>query len=68
MIAKIRVTDLPAFDSAEYLKDDTDITAYLSVVIEKGNVGELARALSVTARARGMAQIAQETGIGREAL
>lgn len=68
MTAKIRVTDLPAFDPAEYLKDDTDIAAYLSVVIEEGDAGELAHALGVAARARGMAQIAQETGIGREAL
>ena len=65
---KIRVTGLPNFDPAEYLKDDADIAAYLSVVIEEGDAGELAHALGVAARARGMAQIAEETGIGREAL
>lgn len=68
MTEKIRLTELPNFDPAEYLKDDTDIAAYLSVVIEEGDAGELAHALGVAARARGMAQIAQETGIGREAL
>jgi probable addiction module antidote protein len=68
MSKKIRVTDLPNFDPAEYLKEDADIAAYLSVVIEEGNAGELAHALGVAARARGMAQIAEETGIGREAL
>jgi len=68
MSKKIRVPDLPNFDPAEYLKDDADIAAYLSVVIEKGDVGELAHALGVAAKARGMAQIAEETGIGREAL
>ena len=68
MTEKIRATDLPNFDPAEFLKDDADIAAYLSVVIEEGDAGELAHALGVAARARGMAQIAQETGIGREAL
>jgi len=68
MSKKIRVTGLPNFDPAEYLKDDADIAAYLSVVIEEGDAGELANALGVAARARGMAQIAEETGIGREAL
>ncbi len=68
MSKKIRVTGLPNFDPAEYLKDDADIAAYLSVVIEEGDAGELAHALGVAARARGMAQIAEETGIGREAL
>jgi probable addiction module antidote protein len=68
MSKKIRITDLPNFDPAEYLKNDADIAAYLSVVIEEGDAGELAHALGVAARARGMAQIAEETGIGREAL
>ena len=68
MSKKIRVADLPNFDPAEYLKDDADIAAYLSVVIEEGDAGALAHALGVAARARGMAQIAEETGIGREAL
>lgn len=68
MSKKIRVADLPAFDPAEHLKDDADIAAYLSRVIEEGDPGELAHALDVSARARSMAQIAQETGIGREAL
>lgn len=68
MSKKIRVADLPDFDPAEHLKDDADIAAYLSVVIEEGDAGELAHALGVVARARGMSQIAEEAGLGREAL
>ena len=68
MSEKIRVADLPTFDPAEHLKDDADIAAYVSLVIEEGDPGELANALGIAARARGMAQIAQKTGIGREAL
>lgn len=68
MSNKVRVAGLPDFDPAEHLKDDVDIAAYLSLVIEEGDAGELAHALGVVARARGMSQIAEETGLGREAL
>ncbi len=68
MSKKIRITDLPNFDPAEYLKDDADIAAYLSVVIEEGDAGELAHALGVAVRASGLAQIAEGTDVGREAL
>lgn len=56
------------FDLAERLRDEEDIAAYLTLVIEEGDPGELAHALGVVARARGMAQIAADAGIGREAL
>lgn len=68
MAKNIRIADLPEFDPANHLKDEADIAAYLSLVIDEGDPGELARALGVAARARGMTQIAEETGIGREAL
>ncbi|HEX7388136.1 MAG TPA: addiction module antidote protein [Castellaniella sp.] len=68
MSKKINVSDLPTFDPARYLRDDQDIAAYLTQVIEEGNAGELAQALGVAARARGMTQIAQAAGIGRESL
>jgi probable addiction module antidote protein len=68
MTKRIRVNDLPDFDPARYLRDDADIAAYLTQVIEEGDAGELAKALGVAARARGMAQIAQTAGIGRESL
>lgn len=56
------------FDLAEHLEDDEDVAAYLTLVIEEGDPGELAHALGVVSRARGMAQIAADAGIGREAL
>lgn len=55
-------------DLSELLKDDEDIAAFLTEVIEGGDAGELAHALGIAARARGMTQIAKEAGIGREAL
>ena len=56
------------FDLAEHLHNDADIAQYLSLVIEAGDPGELAHALGLAARARGMAQIAKDAGMGREAL
>ena len=56
------------FDVAEHLKDDEDIAAFLTLVIEEGDAGELAHALGIAARAKGMAQVAKDAGIGREAL
>ncbi|CUI91002.1 addiction module antidote protein [Achromobacter xylosoxidans] len=64
----IKISELPTFDPARYLRDDKDIAAYLTQVIEDGDFGELAQALGVAARARGMTQIAETTGIGRESL
>ena len=56
------------FDSAKYLDDNEAIAAYLSDMLEGGDASVLAAALGNIARARGMAQIAQDSGIGREAL
>ena len=55
------------FDMAEQLRDEQDIAAYLTLVLEECDPGELAHALGVIARARGMTQIAAEAGMGREA-
>lgn len=56
------------FDLAEHLNNDEDIAAYLTLVIEEGEPGELAHALGIVARARGMAQVAEDAGLTREAL
>jgi probable addiction module antidote protein len=68
MTKKIRIADLPEFDLAEHLKSEEDLAAYLTLVIEEGDAAELAHALGVAARARGMSEIAREAGITREAL
>ena len=65
---KKRIADLPEFDMARQLKNEEDIAAYVTMVIEEGNAAELAHALGVAAKARGMSDIAQATGITREAL
>lgn len=68
MNKNISMRNLPEFDLAEQLKEEEDIAAYLTMVIEEGDTSELAHALGVAARARGMSDIAKASGITREAL
>jgi probable addiction module antidote protein len=68
MTRKIKAAELPNFDITEMLKTDEDIAEYLTVVIEDGDPAMLALTLGDIARARGMTQIAKDSGITREAL
>jgi len=68
MTRKVRIADLPDFDMAKQLKSEEDIAAYVTMVIEDGDAAELAHALGVAAKARGMSEIAKASGITREAL
>jgi probable addiction module antidote protein len=52
----------------ESLRDEAAIAAYIEAVIEDGDPGLVAAAIGDIARARGMAQIAKETGRSRESL
>ncbi|GAC1536974.1 MAG: putative addiction module antidote protein [Ramlibacter sp.] len=56
------------FDVANYLGNEQDIAAYLQVVMEDGDPAELASAPGAIARARGMTQVARDTGLSRESL
>jgi len=68
MTEAIRVDELPEFDPAEHLRDEGDIAAYLTQVIEDGDPSELAHALGVAARSRGMTEVAAASGRAREGL
>jgi probable addiction module antidote protein len=68
MNRKIKASELPEFDAAEYLGSDEDIAAYLTTVLEENDASLLAAALGDIARARGMTQVAKDSGITREAL
>jgi probable addiction module antidote protein len=68
MSKKIKISELPVFDAAEHLKDEADIAAYLTVVLEENDPAALADALGTVARARGMTEVAKASGITREAL
>ena len=56
------------FDVADYLTDDAVIAEYLTAAMEDANPDVFLAALGDVAKARGMAQIAKETGLGRESL
>lgn len=58
------------WDSAEYLKTEVDITAYLDACFEEAgdDPAFLVHALGVAARARNMSQLARDTGLTREGL
>ena len=54
MTRKTRIADLPDFDMAKQLNSEEDIAAYVTMVIEDGDAAELAHALGVAAKARGI--------------
>jgi probable addiction module antidote protein len=56
------------YDSSEFLDRDEEIVAYIDAVLEEEDPALLTHALGVIARARGMSQIAKETGLSRESL
>ena len=59
---------LVAFDAAKYLDDDNAIAEYMTAVLEINDPDLLLLALSDVARAKGMAQVAKDAGLGRESL
>lgn len=61
---------LSKWDSAEYLKTDEDMVLYLEACLEEAgdDAAFIAKALGTIARAKGMTQLAKETGLGRESL
>lgn len=67
MRKKKRVKVVP-FDAAEYLTDETAIAHYLDAILEEDDLDLLLLALNDVARARGMAKVAKEAGVGRESL
>ena len=62
------MTRFTAFDAADYLDSDEAIAAYLSAVLEDDNSDLFLVAVKDVARARGMTQLAKDTGLGRESL
>jgi probable addiction module antidote protein len=56
------------FDAAEYLKSDAEIAEYLNASLEMNDPEVMLQAISTAARARGMTQLAKDSGLGRESL
>ena len=68
MRKRIKAKELPEFDAATYLDDETAIAAYLTDILEANDPVLLAAAPGDIAPARGMTDIAKSAGISREAL
>lgn len=56
------------WDPADYLDSPKAIVAYLEAAFEDGDPALVAAALGDIARAKGMTQLAAQTGVTREAL
>lgn len=56
------------FDGAEYLDSDETISAYLAALLEDGDAKAFAAWLGDVARAKGMSQVAHDTGFSRASL
>tara|TARA_R110002167_G_scaffold89012_10_gene240174 strand:- start:51347 stop:51649 length:303 start_codon:yes stop_codon:yes gene_type:complete len=65
MIAKIH-----DYDVAQHLRNVEEMAAYLeaSIIESDGDAAFVAKALGDLARAKGMAELSRETGLGRESL
>ena len=60
--------DLAPFDAADYLTDSAAIAEFISAALEDGDPEVFLQAVRTAARARGMAQLARDAGLGRESL
>ncbi len=62
-----KITYAP-FEIADYLDNEEVIAEYLSAAAQDKDSDVLLKALSDVAKARGMAQVAKDAGLGRESL
>ena len=62
------MSKVTTFDVAEYLDSEEMIAEYLSQILADGDTDELLEAMGHIAKAKGMSQIAKDTGLGRESL
>jgi len=64
-MAKNKLTN---YDPAEDLTSDQAIAAFMAEAFQTNDVRYISHALGVVARAKGMTQIAKQTGLSREQL
>ncbi|RYE87145.1 MAG: putative addiction module antidote protein [Hyphomicrobiales bacterium] len=56
------------WDVVDYLESDEDIAHFLEAAFDDGDPAVITAALGAVARAKGMTQLAKDTGLAREAL
>ncbi len=62
------MTNFTPFDVADYLDNEETIAAYLTETLEDPDPDSFLMAVKTVARARGMTQLAKDSGLGRETL
>jgi probable addiction module antidote protein len=62
------MTEFTPFDASEFLDSEEMIAEYLAAALESGDPDAFIVALGDVAKARGMAKIATDSGLGRESL
>ena len=64
----MRKTKTSRYDAAEHLRTPEEMAAYLEACLDEadGDAAFIAKALGDIARARGMTQVARDTGLSRE--
>ncbi|MDO8440423.1 MAG: putative addiction module antidote protein [Polaromonas sp.] len=70
MTEKLLAEKFSRWDSADYLKTEEDVDLYFELCLQEdpGDGSLIRRALGSIARARGMSQLARDTGLAREGL
>ena len=56
------------WDPVEYLQNEEDLLLYLDAALEEDDPALIVAVLGDIARAKGMTQVARDTGMGRESL
>jgi len=66
----MKKTKTTRYDVAEHLRTPEEMAAYLEACLEEanGDAAFIAKALGDIARAKGMSQVARDTGLSRESL
>lgn len=62
------MSELSVFDPAEFLDNKEAFEVYMEEAFETGDASFIAKSLGVVARAKGMSDIAEKTGLSREQL
>jgi probable addiction module antidote protein len=63
-----QMVKISKFDAADYLKNPEAIAAYLTEALATDDAAYICTALDTVARAKGMTNVAKETGLSRESL
>ncbi len=65
---KTKNLELAPFDASDYLDNEETIAEYLAAALENSDPDAFLAAVRDVAKARGITQIAEQAGLGRESL